>query len=180
MKFSRLTLVNLLIGALILASPFVIQMTSSSRYDPWADLDEDGDVDIYDIVDIAGRYGTKGNSTREVNVVSLPVHSTVIVADYVFVDTGTFTSPVYNAQGFGKIHVMIYVQSIAAQEAFDFEIHGHVGGGLSWSVYSAPLIQGFDHMAFTINVPSENFTFVLNPEGTSNGFLDLSFYLTWA
>ena len=35
-----------------------VGLTSSAPYDPWCDLDTDGDIDIYDIVEIAGRYGT--------------------------------------------------------------------------------------------------------------------------
>ena len=58
MKASRLTLVNLAIALLLLGSPLVVQVTSSQGvYDPWSDLDADGDIDIYDIVAAAGNYG---------------------------------------------------------------------------------------------------------------------------
>ena len=47
--------------SIILSSLFLVSVTAqTSPYDPWADLDDDGDIDIFDIVDIAGRYGTTG------------------------------------------------------------------------------------------------------------------------
>ena len=77
MQISRLTLVNLMIAVILLSSPLVVQMTSSAAYDPWADLDDDGDIDIFDIVDIAGRYGTKGDSTKDVFVDNWPIMQNV-------------------------------------------------------------------------------------------------------
>jgi len=47
--------------AVLLVTLFMfVGVTSSTPYDPWYDFDDDGDIDIYDIVDIAGRYGTTG------------------------------------------------------------------------------------------------------------------------
>ena len=57
MKIPRLTLINLMIALILLTSPFLVQLTSSAPYDAWADLDEDGDIDIFDIVVIAMSYG---------------------------------------------------------------------------------------------------------------------------
>jgi hypothetical protein len=55
MKSITITLTILLIASFVL-----VGITSSTPYDPWYDFDDDGDIDIYDIVDIAGRYGTTG------------------------------------------------------------------------------------------------------------------------
>jgi hypothetical protein len=38
------------------------------EYDPWYDFDEDGDIDIYDIVDIAGRYDTTGDYLKHISL----------------------------------------------------------------------------------------------------------------
>jgi len=38
----------------------LVGITSSAPYDPWCDLDDDGDIDIFDIVKMAGAYGTSG------------------------------------------------------------------------------------------------------------------------
>jgi hypothetical protein len=55
MKRVTTTLVVLLITMFMF-----VGVTSSTPYDAWYDFDDDGDIDIYDIVDIAGRYGTTG------------------------------------------------------------------------------------------------------------------------
>ena len=63
MKTKVLSLFNIALAISLLASLLLVGAIPSSgvgEYDPWADLDDDGDIDIYDIVDIAGRYGTTG------------------------------------------------------------------------------------------------------------------------
>ncbi|MCW3980044.1 MAG: hypothetical protein NWF11_01045, partial [Candidatus Bathyarchaeota archaeon] len=49
--------VMVLLGSLLL----VAVTGSESVYDPWCDLDDDGDIDIFDIVRMAGIYGTAGD-----------------------------------------------------------------------------------------------------------------------
>jgi hypothetical protein len=83
MKTSRFTLVNLAIALLLLGSPFLVQVTTSQGvYDPWCDYDEDGDIDIYDIVRIAEAYGTTGDPGKNVNVTNWPPTVNVIVGGY--------------------------------------------------------------------------------------------------
>ena len=55
---SRLLLIIIVSALLISASTSV--STRSGDYDPWIDFDDDGDIDIFDIVRIAGSYGTTG------------------------------------------------------------------------------------------------------------------------
>jgi len=53
--------------ALILSSLFTVQVSVSDfppdpagEYSPWADLNDDGSINIFDVVWLAGRYGTTG------------------------------------------------------------------------------------------------------------------------
>jgi hypothetical protein len=55
-----------------LLATLLVSVTSSAPYDPWADLDADGDIDIYDIVQIAGSYGTAGDPGKNVSVTNWP------------------------------------------------------------------------------------------------------------
>ena len=57
MKTIKLT--SIVFAPLLITSLFLIGVTAS-EYDPWYDFDDDGDIDIFDIVDIAARYGTTG------------------------------------------------------------------------------------------------------------------------
>jgi len=57
---SRLLLIVIVSALLISASTSV--STRSGDYDPWVDLDDDGDIDIFDIVAMAGIYGSEGRT----------------------------------------------------------------------------------------------------------------------
>lgn len=77
--------VMLIVGTLCLtASLFAAVPTESARtataatYDPWADLNGDGRIDIMDVVGLTGIYGTTGNPARNVNVTNclgLPIQA---------------------------------------------------------------------------------------------------------
>lgn len=73
MKLSALTLANLTIAAMLLLTPFLVGLTASAPYDPWYDLDENGKIDIFDVVRIAGTYGTTGDPGKNVSVTNWPV-----------------------------------------------------------------------------------------------------------
>jgi len=45
--------------ALLVASMFLIQVTAND-YNPWLDTNDNGKIDIFDVVDVASRYGTTG------------------------------------------------------------------------------------------------------------------------
>jgi len=61
---------TLLLSLIFLASMFLIRVTASldsppGQYSPWCDFDDDGDIDIYDIVEIAGRYEASGTPVNK-------------------------------------------------------------------------------------------------------------------
>jgi hypothetical protein len=51
---------SFIVVASLLVSGFLVSTTSSAPYDPWYDLDDNGKIDIFDIVRMAGTYGTAG------------------------------------------------------------------------------------------------------------------------
>ena len=74
MKANLLTLLNIALTTTLLTSLLLVGATSSSsvaEYDPWCDLDDDGDIDIFDIVQMAGKYGTTGT----------PINKTALLLD---------------------------------------------------------------------------------------------------
>ena len=54
------------LATFLLVSLFFVSATTSisnralGEYDPWCDIDDDGDIDIFDVVKVAGLYGTSG------------------------------------------------------------------------------------------------------------------------
>ena len=57
-------IVSVLFASLFVASFLFVGLTSSKPYSPWYDFSGNGEIDIFDIVDIAGRYGMTGTPTR--------------------------------------------------------------------------------------------------------------------
>lgn len=56
---SKLVLM-IVISALLISTSTSVS-TPSGEYDPWMDLDDDGDIDLSDIVAMAGIYGSQGD-----------------------------------------------------------------------------------------------------------------------
>jgi hypothetical protein len=53
---------------MILALVFCLNVGSQTtvQYDPWADINDDGIIDIFDLVNLANKYGTTGDPTKPV------------------------------------------------------------------------------------------------------------------
>jgi hypothetical protein len=58
----------------LLTLTVLVRVSSSATYDPWVDLDESGDVDIFDVVTLANSYQTTGDPTKNV-VIAGRAHS---------------------------------------------------------------------------------------------------------
>jgi hypothetical protein len=66
-KFILLSLLSFCLIATLFVS-----VTSSAEYDPWCDINDDGIIDIVDIVNLGIRFGEEGTPTRNVNVTNFP------------------------------------------------------------------------------------------------------------
>jgi len=64
MKMTSSILLNIILLTIFSASYLLVNTTAETTnthgYDPWVDLDDDGDIDLYDAVELLTRYGSKG------------------------------------------------------------------------------------------------------------------------
>ena len=85
MKFRR-DLIIVALATFCLTSTLFMTLTSRSadspNWDPWADLKEDGTVDIYDAITLANAYGSSGDTTKNVNVTNWPDLLNVTISNY--------------------------------------------------------------------------------------------------
>lgn len=187
MRISVSAFVNSILASMLLTSLAFLAVTSSSsqQYDPWVDFNEDGAIDIFDIVGVALAFGAEGDPTKNVTVTNWPVPVTPETTVW-YGDLSPLTSANYSGAGFGYLHILLRVLWPGPGASCEFQVRGviwdHAHVGSRWIVaYSATLTQGTgqDFLSVTIPVPSETFYFdVRTLSGGANLFL--SYYLTQA
>jgi len=75
MKIRRDLIVVALATFCLTATMFMVVTSRSAddpNWNPWADLQDDGTVDIYDAITLANAYGSSGDTTKNVNVTNWP------------------------------------------------------------------------------------------------------------
>ena len=93
------TIIAVLATFCLTATLFMI--SSSLGYDPWADINEDGRIDMRDIAYEASLFGSSGDPTKNVTVMNWPTHKNTAVWYAESLTSGEVElSPFYNASGF--------------------------------------------------------------------------------
>ena len=171
---------------LILAAVLVPTLTVGQDYDPWSDITDDGKIRVDDILDVALRFGSDGDPTRNVTVVNWPNSSDVSVWWGQWLSTSDIIlSSGYFAKGFGQLHVLIAGSGLTTGEKITVAIYGKLWNPAHNSYYSGRAGTGEVTSAsptdtISIPVPSEEFYFYAYTDSSSTGYVYLSFYLTWA
>jgi hypothetical protein len=175
-----------MIALILLTSPFLVQLTSSAPYDAWADLDEDGDIDIFDIVNMAGRYATTGDPGRNITVTNWPLAVTSETTVWYLNSSFPLTSDYYDGSGFGYLHIFMHVLYAGPGSSIEFQVKGifrdpDSSQTRSATAYSAIMTETprLDVLSVTIPVPSETFYFYARVL-SGDGDIFLSYYLTQA
>jgi hypothetical protein len=88
----------------------------SPNWDPWADIKEDGTVDIYDAITLANAFGSSGDTPKNVNVTNWPPATTTAVhrANITWDGYGSGYSispgwPEFTITGYSRMSVQLYV-----------------------------------------------------------------------
>lgn len=183
MRASSFRFINVLIAAVLLASPFVVGLTAS-QYDPWADINDDGKIDIKDIAYTAKLFGTLGDPTKNVTVTNWPESMEISVWWFQFLDIDEGkASSFYNASGFGQLHVLAFASDLTGSITVTVRGIMHDPGHTTTAPIDARtfvLISSNAMTSLTIPVPSAEFQFYAQTDVASIGYISLSFYLTWA
>jgi hypothetical protein len=81
----------------------VIPIKSQQPYDPWADIDENGKINMYDIAYAAQRFNTAGDSTKNVNVTGMPYAVQQFTVTLAYNYTGT---PYFPCGGYSRLSLL--------------------------------------------------------------------------
>jgi hypothetical protein len=156
-------------------------------YDPWADINDDGNIDMYDIGYTARAFGTSGNPTKNVTITNWPAGESTTVWWYEPLSGGATYSGYYNASGLGHLHIQTQGVNMATDETITVRVHGRIwnpsGGSADIEAYAITLTFGASSVAsVTIPVPNEQFRFsaYLSGPGSPSANIYLCYYLTWA
>jgi len=79
LKVKPIVLASIALGIMFLAPSFLVGITASDfthcdpdEYAPWADGNDDGKIDIFDVVYVASKYSTNGCATKTLNITNWP------------------------------------------------------------------------------------------------------------
>jgi len=175
---------TVLVTACMMLSLFQMLPASSQvgEYDPWADYDGNGTVDIFDVVAVGISFGLDGDPTRNVNIMNWPGTKQQTV--YWYQSTGLGTQ-LYNGSGFSQIHLTWKVSSLSDPEYVTFRLSSTIlnpddSGGRIYVNY----IQQFDVTAanasgtLSFPLPSEEFMFYLVFHSGTTAYVYMAFRLT--
>jgi len=112
-KMKRNVIIAVLAMFCLTATLFMV--SSSLGYDPWADINEDGQIEIKDIAYSARLYGSSGDPTKNVTVTNWPVHEAVtVIWEYQLVNGAGVGFGPFQAEGFSTLHVLMYAIGLTA------------------------------------------------------------------
>ncbi len=185
MKFRRDLIIVALTTFCLTATLFMIVPTRSAddtNWDPWADIREDGIVDIYDAIMLSNAFGSSGTTPRNVNVMNWPASTQETV--FYQQSTGGYSN-LYNASGFGHVHVLWDVSGLAGSENVTIrgfsEIHDPDGSGY-YTTHFIIVVATVDNIegSSSFPVPGEFFGFHLVFAVGTAASVNLAYYLTYA
>lgn len=106
-------IVTALLTFCLTAASFMVATSKSQEYNPWADINGDGKIDILDVVGTTGIYGTTGNPTKNVNVTN-PRSKTIESTLNITLDwnpyspeptEGNASTDVFDTEGYDRMYV---------------------------------------------------------------------------
>jgi hypothetical protein len=166
----------------------VLPTNSSSPYDPWADINDDGKIDMRDISYDAKLFGTLGDPTKCVNVTNWPTCCATTIWYRTPLNNTLISSATYNTYGFGHLHVLVHIACLSQDANATVILYSNIWNEnhtnhLGMSAWTVQFVGSstMRNSVTTIPVPSEEFYFyAYTTSVVSNAQIYLSFYLTWS
>ncbi|MCW4055239.1 MAG: hypothetical protein NWE82_00485 [Candidatus Bathyarchaeota archaeon] len=187
MKISLSMFVNVILASILVTSlAFMTATTSSAQYDPWADYDENGLIDIFDIVKVAIPYGASGDPTKNVTVTNWPVTTgeTVWYAEEL-TDGELEVSSMYYAEGFGKLHLLMRVGGLTVGEEMELRVVAPLWNPAHTAyypteVYSRTFTSTNYFYDIALSTPMDEFYFIVDAAAGTTCTASLRIWLSWS
>jgi len=173
--------------------------TATLPYDPWADINDDGKIDIKDIAYTAAQFGTFGDPTKNVTVINWPVDeegnlkvsiihrsTTFILLKNYYLGIGESHEVNITVEGFRNVHLYCTAVNYDSQAPPSFTIK--FGVNVTAYIYSTIIpVDTFSmpggvssgHLIKSYTVMGSSlFVFVKNPSTRSTARIYVYAYLT--
>ena len=165
-------IVTALLAFCLTATIFMVATSQSAEYDPWADLNGDGRIDIFDVVGMTSRYAATGDPTKNVtisghvNKLAYSNSTSVAVGD-------PFHSPWISVDGYSKVTICIY-NGAGSTNRYRLSVK-HTGVG---NEFYADEITNFGfNLVKTYDVPNQMIQVVFSNFGGASTPFNLDVYL---
>jgi hypothetical protein len=104
-------IITALLTFCLTATLFMIATTRSQEYNPWADINADGKIDILDVVGTTGIYGMSGDPTKNVTIAG-HANKLAYSVESVLVGAGLdFYTPYISVDGYSKMTICLTTYS---------------------------------------------------------------------
>ena len=150
-------LVAAVLSAMVLALMFIPMSGSQTAmpYDPWADINDDGKIDMKDVSYSARLFGTTGDPTKNVNVTNFPQTYHIIHTTYTHVETFHAEPPegvppvwrYFNTEGYRQITIASSINGNAS-----VNIGWGIPNGAFWDQYQYFVKNSYNFTVVTYQV----------------------------
>jgi hypothetical protein len=178
-------LFNILLSIVALVSVSFIGITASQPpYDPWLDVNDDGDGGIDDIVSTAEHFGASGDPTKLCNIINWPTDTFTTIWWFEPVST-SIVSDWFNRTLFAHVTLMVMAVNMPF-DSLTIYIHGRFpnpSGGASGGiqVHQVTITSSNSTASIKIPIPSDQFRFTVYHSGSVDSpRIYLGFYRSWA
>ena len=166
----------------------ILPSRSAEPYNPWADVsgpimgEPDGTINMRDINYEILRFSTSGDTTKNVTVTNWPITTQKTVF---YQQTISTSSALYNASGFGHIHLLWDVSGLVDPENLTIRVYSNIydpeGGGY-YTTYLSPMVVTPSNIegSTSFPVPGEMFGFQMSLAIGTTASVNLAYYLTYA
>lgn len=171
MKFRR-DLIIVALATFCLTSTLFMVVTSKSadspNWNPWADINDDNNVDIYDAITLSNAFASSGNTSKNVNVTNpqgtmIETNLTIYADNYGY---GNALTSNFSTEGYDRMFVTFAITQVGTNSYMDVRLDSAMW---LWGVVGTTTIVTYSH-------PVENSTYVANVDPSS--ILPVSTYST--
>ncbi len=167
-------IITALLTFCLTATVFMVATSQSAEYDPWVDLNDDGKIDIFDVVGMTSRYAATGDPTKNVTIAGHANKLSYSISGQSVAAGDTFYSPGIDLDGYSKVTVSLFSNTAPANAIYILNSR-HAGG--TYLVADAQTTGSYGSLVKTYDAPNQQVRVVFTNNDAVSRVLYLDIYL---